>query len=167
MYGRAKSRAVSLGGWHPLAAYSTVSAATIVLPTSSMSRAFRAGNGRFMSKSERSGSWPSTRTSKHPFRGFSGLIATLTEGAAAFPAASTLDALVLNAPQLLHASITRVLEALAGGAVAFARLALGSSVGSSVFFVRLGGMLFSAASVLGSGSGLARVRICADQVVRT
>ena len=69
------------------------------------------------------------------------MIVTLTEGAAAFTAASTLDALVLNAPQLLHASIVRVFEA--AGAEAFARLAAlaGSSTGPSVFFARFGGMV--------------------------
>lgn len=48
---------------------------------------------------------PLTETSKQPVRGFSSLIFTVAPGKPAFTRASSLEALVLNAPQLLHASI--------------------------------------------------------------
>jgi len=72
--------------------------------TSSITSALSLVNGRGMSVSERMVA-PLTETSKQPVRGFSSLIFTVAPGKPAFTRASSLEALVLNAPQLLHASI--------------------------------------------------------------
>ena len=69
------------------------------MATSSMSRAFRAGKGRFMSRSS-STVLPPTLTTKAPLRGFSLLTSTVTPG----KALASRFARVLNAPQLLQAS---------------------------------------------------------------
>ena len=69
------------------------------MATSSMSSAFSAGNGRFMSRSS-STVLPPTVTTKAPFLGFSLFTSTVTPGRAF----ASLFALVLNAPQLLQAS---------------------------------------------------------------
>ena len=74
-------------------------AARTSFATSSMSSAFSAGNGRFMSSSS-STVLPPTVTTKAPLRGFSLLTATVTPG----KALASRFALVLNAPQLLQAS---------------------------------------------------------------
>ena len=74
-------------------------AARTSFATSSMSSAFSAGKGRFMSSSSRT-VLPPTVTTKAPFRGFSLLTSTVTPG----KALASLFALVLNAPQLLQAS---------------------------------------------------------------
>lgn len=73
--------------------------------TSSITSALSLVNGRGMSSSDRIGS-PPTRTSKQPLRGFSGLIDTLASGFAARMNFSSFVDRVLNAPQLLHASMT-------------------------------------------------------------
>ena len=70
-------------------------AARTSFATSSMSSAFSAGNGRFMSSSS-STVLPPTVTTKAPLRGFSLLTSTVTPGRAF----ASLFALVLNAPQL-------------------------------------------------------------------
>uniref|UniRef100_A0A7S1SMR3 Uncharacterized protein n=1 Tax=Tetraselmis chuii TaxID=63592 RepID=A0A7S1SMR3_9CHLO len=95
---------------------------------------------------------PSQRTSKQPLRGFSGLMETFTSGTAAFTAFSSLFARVLNAPQLLQASMTSTLPeetgALSGSAAGWAIflatlaagagfLAGGTSAGSAAFAERL------------------------------
>ena len=69
------------------------------MATSSMSNAFSAGNGRFMSSSS-STVLPPTVTTKAPFLGFSLLTSTVTPGRAL----ASRFARVLNAPQLLQAS---------------------------------------------------------------
>ena len=74
-------------------------AARTSFATSSMSSAFSAGNGRFMSRSS-STVFPPTVTTKAPLRGFSLLTSTVTPG----KALASRFALVLNAPQLLQAS---------------------------------------------------------------
>ena len=74
-------------------------AARTSLATSSMSSAFSAGNGRFMSSSS-STVLPPTETTKAPLRGFSLFTSTVTPGRAL----ASRFALVLNAPQLLQAS---------------------------------------------------------------
>ena len=82
-----------------------------------------------MSKSD-SATLPFTLTSKHPLRGFSSLTTTLAAGKPAFTRASSFVALVLKAPQDLHASILTMalpevdappafLGAVAFGATAF------------------------------------------------
>ena len=70
-------------------------AARTSFATSSMSSAFSAGNGRFMSSSS-STVFPPTVTTNAPLRGFSLLTSTVTPGRAF----ASLFALVLNAPQL-------------------------------------------------------------------
>ena len=74
-------------------------AARTSLATSSMSSAFSAGKGRFMSSSSRT-VLPPTVTTKAPLRGFSLLTSTVTPG----KALASRFARVLNAPQLLQAS---------------------------------------------------------------
>ena len=74
-------------------------AARTSFATSSMSSAFSAGNGRFMSSSS-STVLPPTETTKAPLRGFSLFTSTVTPGRAL----ASRFALVLNAPQLLQAS---------------------------------------------------------------
>ena len=74
-------------------------AARTSFATSSMSSAFSAGNGRFMSSSS-STVLPPTVTTKAPLRGFSLFTSTVTPG----KALASRFALVLNAPQLLQAS---------------------------------------------------------------
>ena len=74
-------------------------AARTSLATSSMSSAFSAGKGRFMSSSS-STVLPPTVTTKAPLRGFSLLTSTVTPG----KALASRFARVLNAPQLLQAS---------------------------------------------------------------
>ena len=69
------------------------------MATSSMSRAFSAGKGRFMSSSS-STVFPPTVTTKAPLRGFSLFTSTVTPG----KALASRFARVLNAPQLLQAS---------------------------------------------------------------
>jgi len=80
--------------------------------TSSMARAFSLVKGRGMSRRERTIS-PATRTSKQPFRGLSGLI--FTADAWPFRLDSSFRARVLNAFQVLQASITTSPLALAFG----------------------------------------------------
>ena len=90
--------------------------------TSSMSSALSLPNGRGMSSNERAVS-PFTVTSKQPLRGFSSLTTTLAPGKPALTSASSLVALVLNAPQDLQASIltkASPLAAFLGGAAFFA-----------------------------------------------
>lgn len=66
-----------------------------------------------------------TRTSKHPFRGFSGLILTSRPGFSALSSFSSFVARVLNAPQLLQASmITPDPPEAAGSSAAAAAFAL-------------------------------------------
>eukprot|EP00614_Pseudopedinella_elastica_P031555 CAMPEP_0172614122 /NCGR_PEP_ID=MMETSP1068-20121228/49215_1 /TAXON_ID=35684 /ORGANISM="Pseudopedinella elastica, Strain CCMP716" /LENGTH=128 /DNA_ID=CAMNT_0013418821 /DNA_START=296 /DNA_END=679 /DNA_ORIENTATION=+ len=72
---------------------------------SSRSSSLRGLNGRAMSRRD-TGVLSPTRTSKQPFRGFSGLILTARPGLASSSAFSILPARVLNAPQLLQASMT-------------------------------------------------------------
>eukprot|EP00192_Tetraselmis_astigmatica_P015309 CAMPEP_0117673992 /NCGR_PEP_ID=MMETSP0804-20121206/14787_1 /TAXON_ID=1074897 /ORGANISM="Tetraselmis astigmatica, Strain CCMP880" /LENGTH=168 /DNA_ID=CAMNT_0005482805 /DNA_START=78 /DNA_END=581 /DNA_ORIENTATION=- len=73
-----------------------------------MSSAFSFVKGRGMSVRETKVCAPSlVLTSKQPLRGLSGLISTVTEGALSFSSSSSLFARVLNAPQLLQASMTR------------------------------------------------------------
>ena len=89
--------------------------------TSSMSSALSLPNGRGMSSNERAVS-PFTVTSKQPLRGFSSLTTTLAPGKPALTSASSLVALVLNAPQDLQASIltkASPLAAFLGGAAFF------------------------------------------------
>ena len=74
-------------------------AARTSFATSSMSSAFSAGNGRFMSSSS-STVLPPTVTTNAPLRGFSLLTSTVTPG----KALASRFARVLNAPQLLQAS---------------------------------------------------------------
>ena len=74
-------------------------AARTSLATSSMSSAFSAGKGRFMSRSS-STVFPPTVTTKAPFRGLSLLTSTVMPGRAL----ASRFARVLNAPQLLQAS---------------------------------------------------------------
>jgi len=69
-----------------------------------MSSALSFANGRGMSVSDRTAE-PLTLTSKQPLRGFSSLTLTTAPGKPALTRASSLVARVLNAPQLLHASI--------------------------------------------------------------
>ena len=70
-------------------------AARTSFATSSMSSAFRAGKGRFMSSSS-STVLPPTVTTKAPLRGFSLFTSTVTPG----KAFASRFARVLNAPQL-------------------------------------------------------------------
>eukprot|EP00567_Pseudictyota_dubia_P005512 CAMPEP_0197440464 /NCGR_PEP_ID=MMETSP1175-20131217/6973_1 /TAXON_ID=1003142 /ORGANISM="Triceratium dubium, Strain CCMP147" /LENGTH=207 /DNA_ID=CAMNT_0042970571 /DNA_START=161 /DNA_END=781 /DNA_ORIENTATION=+ len=71
--------------------------------TSSISRPFREGKGRFIPTSSTMGSSrPDTRTTKFPLPGFSLLISTTASEATAF---CIFAARVLNAPHCLHASI--------------------------------------------------------------
>ena len=87
-----------------------------------MSSALSLPNGRGMSSNERAVS-PFTVTSKQPLRGFSSLTTTLAPGKPALTSASSLVALVLNAPQDLQASIltkASPLAAFLGGAAFFA-----------------------------------------------
>ena len=74
-------------------------AARTSFATSSMSSAFSAGNGRFISSSS-STVFPPTVTTNAPLRGFSLLTSTVTPGRAL----ASRFARVLNAPQLLQAS---------------------------------------------------------------
>ena len=74
-------------------------AARTSFATSSMSSAFSAGNGRFMSRSS-STVLPPTVTTNAPFLGFSLFTSTVTPGRAL----ASRFARVLNAPQLLQAS---------------------------------------------------------------
>ena len=74
-------------------------AARTSFATSSMSSAFSAGNGRFMSSSS-STVFPPTLTTKAPLRGLSLLTSTVTPGRAL----ASRFARVLNAPQLLQSS---------------------------------------------------------------
>ena len=90
-----------------------------------MSRALSFGNGRGMSSSDRIGS-PPTRTSKQPLRGFSGLIDTLASGFAARMNFSSFVDRVLNAPQLLQASMVTSLPP----ALALAAFAAGAFAGA-------------------------------------
>ena len=91
-------------------------AARTSFATSSMSSAFSAGNGRFMSSSS-STVLPPTVTTNAPLRGFSLLTSTVAPG----KALASLFALVLNAPQLLQASTsTTPPEELELGFFAFA-----------------------------------------------
>ena len=91
-------------------------AARTSFATSSMSSAFSAGNGRFMSSSS-STVLPPTVTTKAPLRGLSLLTSTVTPG----KALASRFARVLNAPQLLQASTdTTEPEELALGFFAFA-----------------------------------------------
>ena len=90
------------------------------MATSSISRAFRAGKGRFMSSSS-STVLPPTVTTKAPLRGFSLFTSTVIPG----KALASRFARVLNAPQLLQASTSTtappdaLVVALALAAVAF------------------------------------------------
>ena len=79
---------------------------------------------------------PFTVTSKQPFRGFSLLMTILAAGNPALTRASSLVALVLNAPQLLQASILTVASPPAGAFPALAGAAFFAAAGffSMVFF---------------------------------
>ena len=91
-------------------------AARTSFATSSMSSAFSAGNGRFMS-SNSSTVLPPTVTTNAPLRGFSLFTSTVTPG----KALASRFARVLNAPQLLQASTsTTEPEDFALGFLAFA-----------------------------------------------
>jgi hypothetical protein len=88
------------------AAAAASTASTTCSTTRSMSRALRAGNGRFKPRNSTTG-WPLTVTTKLPLPGFSRLISTAATwwGRRARRAPSILAARVLNAPHDLHASI--------------------------------------------------------------
>ena len=106
-------------------------AARTSFATSSMSSAFSAGNGRFMSRSS-STVFPPTVTTKAPLRGFSLLTSTVTPG----KAFASRFALVLNAPQLLQASTSTTAPPLDDLEVALGLAAVGFLAGALalVFF---------------------------------
>mmetsp|Transcript_178 Transcript_178/g.334 ORF Transcript_178/g.334 Transcript_178/m.334 type:complete len:215 (+) Transcript_178:58-702(+) len=102
------------------------SAAATSAASFSISSAFSFVNGLGMSRRESTAVSP-TRTSKHPLRGFSGLMATFFPGCAALRRDSSLLARVLNAPHDLQASMTT--SAARGPLVA------GSSAGAFAAFL--------------------------------
>ena len=105
-----------------------------------MSSALSLPNGRGMSSSERAVS-PFTVTSKQPLRGFSSLTTTLAPGKPALTSASSLVALVLNAPQDLQASIltkASPLAAFLGGAAFFAAAGFFAIVFVGGIYITLG-----------------------------
>ena len=113
-------------------------AARTSFATSSMSSAFSAGNGLFMSSSS-STVLPPTVTTKAPLRGFSLLTSTVTPG----KALASRFARVLNAPQLLQSStsttepeepalgfLALAADGFFAGAFAFVFLAIAQSLGA-------------------------------------
>ena len=104
--------------------------------TSSMSSSLSFLKGRGMSSSESTG-LSFTVTTKAPLRGFSSLMAMETPGMPALRRASSFVALVLNAPQDLHASILTIPPLELQEALAF--LSLVASFASST--LRFGAML--------------------------
>lgn len=111
-------------------------------PSASISRAFRAGNGRAMATKEMIALSP-TLTSKVPFRGFSALISTTVPALPSLMIFSSFVARVLNAPQDLQASMLTFLPPLAlffaGPSSFLATLAFSDSTGASA--LRLPGIL--------------------------
>jgi len=103
-------------------------AAMMSAASASTSSALSLVKGRGMSSSDTWVAPAPPRTSKHPLRGLSGLM--LTEKPCSFSSFSSLVARVLNAPQLLHASMMMDLappEAAAGASLVPASTFLGSS----------------------------------------
>jgi hypothetical protein len=81
-----------------------------IFPISSISKAFNAANGRFIPSNSRMGSsFPSKRTTKFPFPGFSLLISTSTAAPCSTRYFCIFPARVLNTDHCLHASMERTL----------------------------------------------------------